>query len=259
MGRHLGQHFLANKEFAARIVEAASLTKDDIVLEIGPGRGILTELILLRVKKLIVVEIDEKLVRHLYVKFPKAKNLEIIHKDFLKLGQLSDKNIKFIANMPYYITSPIIQKLISWPNWKKAVITVQKEVADRISSKHGSREYGVLTISINIKAAADRLFIVPRQNFMPRPKVDSAVVRLTPLTEKIIDPNEEKEFFKLVHACFQQRRKVVANSISHNLSISKQDILKTLQKLDLSPQIRGEEIDLPTYLKLFQELRGYIT
>lgn len=254
MGRRLGQHFLSSSRTAERIIEESHLTKNDIILEIGPGKGILTGHILPKVKELIAVELDEKLVRFLKRQFGNYRNLTLINEDFLKLKGIPGKKVKFVANLPYYITSPILQRIISWPNWDEAIITIQKEVAKRIISSEGSRDYSVLTISVQVKAKAEILFVIPRQDFFPMPKVDSAVVRLKPLEEPLIGAADEAKFFKFIHACFQQRRKTIVNSMSHNLDMAKSVIIEGLRQLDLDPRIRAEDIELNTYIRLYKIL-----
>jgi 16S rRNA (adenine1518-N6/adenine1519-N6)-dimethyltransferase len=203
MGARLGQHFLADEKAAEAIVAAAHPLGR--VLEIGPGRGVLTMKLCAAASEVIAVELDERLAAKLA-----APNLRVIHADMLKLdlSTLGPGPFTIVANLPYAVGTPILQKLLLWPEWETAVLMFQKEVADRVVD-----EAGLLRLSVWLRADAERILEVPKASFRPPPKVDSAVVRLRRLPRPRLDEEGEKKLFKLAKAAFSQRRKMLSNTL----------------------------------------------
>ena len=199
-----GQNFLIDKNIAAKITNIFLAGNYDTAVEIGPGKGILTENIVIQGKKVLAVEIDRQLCCHLEKKFAKYPNIEIVCGDFLKWDPPT-KKILFIANIPYYITSPIIEKILEMENWSIAVLMVQKEVADRMDARLNTREYGNLSIACQSVCKVKKLFDVPPHCFYPKPKVYSSVVQITPLS---IFPafKQKKKLFSLIKAAFSSKK-----------------------------------------------------
>ena len=228
--KELGQHWLRDPEILAEIAEAAELSKDDVVLEIGPGLGTLTSRLLARAQRVVAVEFDGDLVRKLPGQFP-GKNLEVINEDILQfdLNQLP-KGYKVVANVPYYITSKIVEKLMTAENKPSlAVLLVQKEVAERIAAEPG--EMSILAVSSQLFAEAELDIEVPRQFFTPPPKVDSQVVILRTRTEPLVNPEDQKDFFRIVKAGFSAKRKKLRSSLSGGLGVSKDTAEQLLKKV----------------------------
>ncbi len=258
MGKYRGQHFLIDKNIARKIANSADLNLQDYVLEIGPGKGILTEQIFPKVKKVIAIEIDKKLVQELKEKYSKEiqdDKLEIICADFLKfdLNSFRTKKIKFIkivANIPYYITGAVLRKIFDFKFWELAVLLLQREVAERLKAKSGSKNYGLLSILSQVYTRVNVVSYVPRHVFRPIPKVDSAIVCLERLLVPLIDLGNEKNFFYILHAAFSQRRKILLNTLAHGLNCKKQVIKKVLEKLGFSPDVRAEQLSVVEFKRL---------
>ena len=217
------QNFLVDKSVLEKIVVACNLLPDDIVLEIGPGRGVLTEKIIFKVGKLVVVEIDQKLAKSLQEKFINYKNIEIINQDFLDFDLNSvylpnGKKLKIIGNIPYSITTPIIEKIFTYSNWEMAIIMMQKEVAKRILAVPGKKSFSRLTLWTNFYSKTEPLFEVKKICFRPVPEVDSFVVKFYPNYE--YKNFEHKHIlFKIIALIFSQRRKTILNSLSNGLTV----------------------------------------
>ena len=221
--KSLGQHWLKDPEILADIAEAAELTGDDVVLEIGPGLGTLTSRLLARANSVTAVEFDTDLARKLPGQFP-GKKLTVVNQDILQfdLNQLP-KNYKVVANVPYYITSKIVEKLMTAENKPSiAVLLVQKEVAERIAAEAGNMS--VLSVSVQIFAEAELDIEVPRQFFTPPPKVDSQVVVLRTRNNPLITPEDQRDFFRIVKAGFSAKRKKLRSSLSGGLRIDKIEV-----------------------------------
>ena len=247
--KELGQHWLRDPEILAEIAEAAELSKDDVVLEIGPGLGTLTSRLLARAQRVVAVEFDGDLVRKLPGQFP-GKNLEVINEDILQfdLNQLP-KGYKVVANVPYYITSKIVEKLMTAENKPSlAVLLVQKEVAERIAAEPG--EMSILAVSSQLFAEAELDIEVPRQFFTPPPKVDSQVVILRTRTEPLVNPEDQKDFFRIVKAGFSAKRKKLRSSLSGGLGVSKDTAEQLLKKADISPDVRAEDLAIDDWQRL---------
>ena len=253
--KSLGQHWLKDPEILADIAEAAELTGDDVVLEIGPGLGTLTSRLLARANSVIAVEFDADLARKLPGQFP-GKNLEVFNEDILQfdLNQLP-KNYKVVANVPYYITSKIVEKLMTAENKPSiAVLLVQKEVAERIAAEAGSMS--VLSVSVQIFAEAELDIEVPRQFFTPPPKVDSQVVVLRTCNSPLITSEDQRDFFRIVKAGFSAKRKKLRSSLSGGLGINKSVAEELLKNAGISPDARAEDLAIEDWRRLLKEWRA---
>lgn len=253
MPQKLGQNFLNNLEIVNRIIKYANLTEDDLVLEIGPGEGILTETLAKKAKKVISIEIDDTLVPALKEKFKNNKNVEIIQGDILSINLPSllkaneAKNYKLIANIPYYITSKIIRLFLEseFPP-QEIVLMVQEEVAERIVAVPG--KMSKLSVSVQYYGSAEVLFAVGKENFNPSPEVESAVIRISQIAKRGAQSAEQKErerkFFQTVRAGFCARRKTLANNLSNSLHLDKRAVEEKLKKAGISPTARAQELSL---------------
>lgn len=249
----LGQNFLTSDNIPIRIAEVCGADKSTGVIEIGPGMGILTKQLIAISSKVVAIEIDDELIPHLAERFRDADNLKIINKDVLKcdLGRIIEDEFGGLdccvcANLPYYITTPIIMALLEggYP-FKSITVMVQKEVADRLASKPGEDGYGAITASVNYYAQVVKRFKVGAANFSPKPKVDSAVISILPYKVKPIQPRDEKLFFEVLRGAFATRRKTLVNSLStvFGSRLSKDSIGSIVSTLH-SPTVRGEELSV---------------
>ena len=253
--KSLGQHWLKDPEILADIAEAAELTSDDVVLEIGPGLGTLTSRLLARANSVIAVEFDTDLARKLPGQFP-GKKLNVVNQDILQfdLNQLP-KNYKVVANVPYYITSKIVEKLMTVENKPSiAVLLVQKEVAERIAAEAGNMS--ILSVSVQIFAEAELDIEVPRQFFTPPPKVDSQVVILRTRNNPLITPEDQRDFFRIVKAGFSAKRKKLRSSLSGGLGIDKSSVEELLKNAGISPDARAEDLAIEDWKRLLKEWRN---
>lgn len=248
--KSLGQHWLKDRSILQDIATSAELKKNDTVLEIGPGLGTLTSELLRRAGRVVAVEFDGDLARKLPGQFP-GTNLEIIHEDILQfnLDELP-RDYKVVANVPYYITSKIVEKLLtSSQKPSLSVLLVQKEVAERIAACPG--ELSVLGISAQVYAEATLGAEVPREYFTPPPKVDSRVVILRTREKPLIDPMDESRFFQLVKAGFSAKRKKLRSSLAGGLGLPKQQVEEMLQKGGISPDLRAQDVSIEEWKKLY--------
>lgn len=253
--KSLGQHWLKDPEILADIAEAAELTGDDVVLEIGPGLGTLTSRLLARANSVTAVEFDADLARKLPGQFP-GKKLTVVNQDILQfdLNQLP-KNYKVVANVPYYITSKIVEKLMTVENKPSiAVLLVQKEVAERIAAEAGNMS--VLSVSVQIFAEAELDIEVSRQFFTPPPKVDSQVVVLRTRDNPLIASEDQRDFFRIVKAGFSAKRKKLRSSLSGGLGIDKSVAEELLKNAGISPDARAEDLAIEDWKKLLKEWRN---
>ena len=253
--KSLGQHWLKDPEILADIAEAAELTGDDVVLEIGPGLGTLTSRLLARANSVTAVEFDADLARKLPGQFP-GKKLTVVNQDILQfdLNQLP-KNYKVVANVPYYITSKIVEKLMTAENKPSiAVLLVQKEVAERIAAEAGNMS--VLSVGVQIFAEAEIDIEVPRQFFTPPPKVDSQVVILRTRNNPLITPEDQRDFFRIVKAGFSAKRKKLRSSLSGGLGIDKSAVEELLKNAGISPDARAEDLAIEDWKRLLKEWRN---
>lgn len=257
--KRFGQNFLIDQHVMDKIISAAGITRNDTVLEIGPGIGSMTQYLCENARQVIAVEIDKVLIPILNDTLSSYDNLTIINDDILKVDvneivrTMNDKKpIKVVANLPYYITTPIIMGLFeSKVPIENITVMVQKEVAQRMQSGPGSKSYGALSLAVQFYADPYIVANVPPNCFIPRPNVGSAVIRLTKLSKPAVSVNDEKLMFALIRASFNQRRKTLVNAISNSseLSISKEEITVACETLGYSPTIRGEALSLDDFAK----------
>jgi 16S rRNA (adenine1518-N6/adenine1519-N6)-dimethyltransferase len=244
--KYLGQNFLYDPSILHRIIEVANIRPDDIVVEIGPGHGTLTKLLAERAKKVIAIELDSELYAKLK-KESKETNIELIHGDALKYHYEELEPFKVVANIPYYITTPIIFRLIeARKNLKSMTLTIQKEVAQRIVGKPGTKDYGVLSIAVQYYGEPKLKFVIPKGAFRPVPKVDSAVIHIEMLDKPKVIVTDEKLFFRIVKTAFAQRRKTLSNSLK---SVSK-DIKEIMVNAKIDPNRRAETLSIEEFARL---------
>jgi 16S rRNA (adenine1518-N6/adenine1519-N6)-dimethyltransferase len=259
MGSPMGQHFLRDESVLEEIANAAEITKDDLVIEVGGGKGQLTKHLITRAKKVLCVELDEDLVRVL--SFTKYDNLEIISGNILELDLVSlikengfEKAI-VIGNIPYYLTSPLVVKLIeNIKSFSRIVILIQKEVAERLCAKPGTRDYGSLSIFTQFYTDIEIVGLVGRDKFKPPPKVESAIVRLSVRDKTMIAMEDEEAFFLFVRKSFQFRRKKAVKVLAMHLQKEKEDVEKVFVSLALDTNLRAEDISVYDFYKLFKAL-----
>ena len=258
--KKFGQNFLIDSHVLDKIVSAAGITKDDFVLEIGPGIGTMTQYLAASARKVFAVEIDKALIPILEDTLKEFDNVQVINQDILKVDikKLAEehndgKPIKVVANLPYYITTPIIMGLFeSQVPIDSITVMVQKEVADRMKVGPGTKDYGALSLAVQYYAEPYIVANVPPNCFMPRPKVGSAVIRLTRHEKPPVEVADEKLMFRLIRASFNQRRKTLANGLNNSpeLSYSKEEIQQTIEKCGFKAGIRGEALTLEEFAKL---------
>lgn len=266
--KKFGQNFLIDSNVLESIIRGAEITKDDFVLEIGPGIGTMTQYLCEAARQVVAVEIDKMLIPILEDTLSEYDNVEVINQDVLKVDIKSlaeEKNngkpIKVVANLPYYITTPIIMGLFeSGVPIDSITIMVQKEVADRMQTGPGSKDYGALSLAVQYYATAKVILNVSAKCFMPRPNVDSAVIKLTRHKEPTVNVADEKLMFKIIRASFNQRRKTLVNGLKNSpeLSFSKEQIVKAIEKIGKPETIRGEALTLEEFAELanaFTELK----
>ena len=260
--KNLGQNFLIDYDIVDAIINASQISKDDLIIEIGPGLGTLTKFLLEKAGKVIAVELDTKMVKILNDRFTDYKNFEIINADILKLDlneiikinkeEKKFKNAKIVANLPYYITTPIIMNLLENNlDLESITIMIQKEVADRIVATPGSKMSGAITYSVHYYSIPESKKIVPNTSFVPMPQVDSEVINLKIRKEPVVNVKNVELFFKVIKASFMQRRKTLANALQNaNIINTKEEIKKILMKLNLDENIRGEKLSMQNFADL---------
>lgn len=262
--KKFGQNFLIDPHVLDKIVDAAQITKDDFVLEIGPGIGTLTQYLCENARQVLAVEIDDKLIPILKETLQPYDNVEVLHGDILKqdIQQIADtyndgKPIKVVANLPYYITTPIIMELFeSHVPLANVTVMVQKEVADRMKAEPGTKDYGALSLAVQYYAKPYIAAFVPPNCFMPRPNVGSAVIRLDCLARVPVEVHNEKLMFRLIRASFNQRRKTLQNGIANSaeLSFTKEQTARAIEQAGFDVRIRGEKLGLEEFARLADEL-----
>jgi len=258
--KKFGQNFLINTGILEDIIEAAEITKDDFVLEIGPGIGTMTQYLCESAREVVAVEIDKNLIPILKDTLSAYDNVEVLNEDILKVDiktlaeeRNAGKPIKVVANLPYYITTPIIMGLFeSHVPIDSITIMVQKEVADRMQEGPGSKEYGALSLAVQYYAHPEIVVNVPPSCFMPQPKVGSAVIRLTRHPQPPVDVENEKLMFRIIRASFNQRRKTLANGLNNfpDLNLSKEVIQQCIEELGVPVTVRGEALSLEQFAQL---------
>ena len=258
--KKFGQNFLIDEHVLDKIIRAAEITKDDYVLEIGPGIGTMTQYLACAAREVTAVEIDRALIPILEDTLKEYDNVSIINEDILKVdiaALAKEKNggrpIKVVANLPYYITTPIIMGLFeSYVPLESITVMVQKEVADRMQVGPGTKDYGALSLAVQYYAEPYIVANVPPNCFMPRPAVGSAVIRLTRHQKPLVEVMDEKLMFRLIRASFNQRRKTLANGLKNSgeLNLSKEVITAAIEKLGKGSSVRGEALDLEEFARL---------
>ena len=245
--RPLGQVFLHDPSILRRIVQTAQLSEEDLVVEIGPGLGKLTKMLAEKVGKVIAIEFDEKLFERLKSGLAEYSNVKLIHADALKYPYKDLPEFKVVSNIPYYITTPIIFRLLEVrKNLISMTLTVQKEVAERIAATPGGKDYGLLSVKVQYYAEPKLKFVIPKGAFRPVPKVDSAVVHLNILKRPSVEVKDEKLFFRVVSTAFSQRRKMLSNS----LKSIKDDIGERLEEAGIDPKRRAETLSIEEFARL---------
>ncbi len=254
--KKFGQNFLIDDSVLSRTVEAAGVTKEDTVLEIGPGIGTMTQYIAESAGKVIAVEIDRMLIPILADTLSDYDNVKVINEDILKVDiekivqeENGGKPIKVVANLPYYITTPILMRLLeSELPIESITVMVQKEVADRMAEKPGSKDYGALSLAIQYYTEPSMVQIVSPSCFIPQPGVDSAVIHLKCHKNPPVETKDSKFLFSVIRAAFSQRRKTLANGVTNgNLGLSREQVVAALEKLSINPSIRGEKLSLQEF------------
>ncbi len=259
--KNLGQNFLINDEVVEKIIDSAEVNEEDLVIEIGPGLGNLTEYLLERAGKVIAIELDNRMIEILQDRFSLYNNFELLNQDVLKvdLDELIKnnksekiKNAKIVANLPYYITTPIIMKLLEEKlDIESITVMIQKEVADRLIAKPGSKLSGAITYCVYYYATAESVTIVENNSFIPEPAVDSEVIRLLIRNEHPVELEDESEFFKLIKVSFMQRRKTLINSIVNGGIVSnKEEAKRIFDELELDYNVRGETLTIEQFARM---------
>jgi 16S rRNA (adenine1518-N6/adenine1519-N6)-dimethyltransferase len=252
--KRFGQHFLNDRAALSDIADATQLGGSDTVIEIGPGRGALTDELLSRAGRVIAVEIDHQLAENLREKYAGESRITIVERDVLdvRIANLADGPFVVVGNVPYYITTPILFHALQPPLPVRCVFLVQREVAERIVSPPGSREYGALSVNVQAIARAEIVRIVLPGSFSPAPKVDSAVVRITPLTDPVVSPTEIDELRKFVLAVFGMRRKQIANVLRTVRGIPVEAAREILDSVGIDPSARPETLSPSQFVELLR-------
>ena len=258
--KKFGQNFLIDTRILEEIIDAAQITKDDFVLEIGPGIGTMTQYLCKAAREVVAVEIDTNLIPILQDTLKEYDNVEVLNQDILKVDinklaheKNEDRPIKVVANLPYYITTPIIMGLFeNHVPIKSITVMVQKEVADRMQVGPGTKDYGALSLAVQYYAKPYIVANVPPNCFMPRPKVGSAVIRLERYEEPPVKVKDEKLMFRIIRASFNQRRKTLANGLKNSaeLDYTKEEVEAAIEALGRGASIRGEALTLEEFAKL---------
>ncbi len=260
--KNLGQNFLVDENIVNQIVEKSQIDNEDLVIEIGPGLGTLTQKLLEKAGKVISVELDTNMIKILQERFKLYPNFELIHSDILKLNlkeiiykEKDNKKIKkakIVANLPYYITTPIIMKLLEEKlDLETITVMVQKEVADRLTVIPGNKNIGAITYSVYYYSEAESIIDVNKDSFIPKPEVDSKVIQFKIRKLPAVETNNEKEMFKIIKNTFTQKRKTLINAlVNTNIVENKQIGLNILNKLNIKDNIRAEELTLEDFAKI---------
>lgn len=258
--KNLGQNFLIDESVIIDACDSANINKEDLVIEIGPGLGTLTKYILERAGKVICVELDDRMIDILKERFFLYENFEIINEDILKVdlhklikeeknGNI--KNVKIVANLPYYITTPIIMKLLEERlDLQSITVMVQKEVAERLIAVPGEKFTGAITYSVYYYADSENVRIVDKSSFIPEPSVESEVINLKIRENPSVNVNNEELFFKLIKIAFMQRRKTLVNSLSNSGFIEKNKIIEILKQLNINENIRAEKLSIQDFANI---------
>ena len=259
--KSLGQNFLINQNVIDEIVESAEIDENDLVIEIGPGLGTLTKHLLEKAGKVICIELDERMVKILNDRFSLYDNFEIINEDVLKVDlnkiiEKENKRCKIVANLPYYITTPIIMKLLeSKLKIESITVMIQKEVAERLIAKPGEKLAGAITYTVYYYCESEKILEVPNSSFIPEPEVTSEVIKMNLRKEPAVQIKDNQKLFAIIKAAFMQRRKTLLNSLTNGqIFSSKPKALEVFEKLDINQNARAEELTL----EKFAEITDYI-
>ena len=264
--KNLGQNFLINEEVVTNIVDCSNIDKQDLVIEIGPGLGTLTKYLLEKAGKVICIELDTKMLQILKDRFSLYNNFELINNDVLKVdlkniiekekaeGRI--KNVKIVANLPYYITTPIIMKLLEEElELESITVMIQKEVADRLIAIPGEKNTGAITYAVYYYATSEAIMEVPNSSFIPEPAVTSKVIKLNIRKEPIVTPKNKEKMFKVIKCAFMQKRKTLLNSLTNNkIFENKNQGIELLKSLQINENIRPEELTLEQFEKISDNL-----
>ena len=268
--KSLGQNFLINSEVVENIVQSSDITKDDMVIEIGPGLGVLTKYLLEKAKKVVCIELDTKMVKILQDRFSEYDNIEIINTDVLKinLNEIIEKNkgeirkVKVVANLPYYITTPIIMKLIEDRlDIESITVMIQKEVADRLIEIPGGKNTGAITYTVYYYCTSKKIMEVPNTSFIPEPEVTSEIIKMDMRDKPVVDVENPQIMFRIIKSAFMQRRKTLLNALTNaNVFINKEQGINTLKELNLKENVRAEELTIQDFSNItkivFGKLKG---
>ena len=264
--KSLGQNFLINEEVVKNIVECSKIEKEDLVIEIGPGLGTLTKYLLEKAGKVICIELDTKMLQILEDRFSLYDNFELINNDVLKVDlkniiekektQGKIKQVKIVANLPYYITTPIIMKLLEEDlELESITVMIQKEVADRLIAIPGEKNTGAITYSVYYYASSEAIMEVPNSSFIPEPEVTSKVIKLNIRKEPAVTPKDKEKMFKIIKYAFTQKRKTLLNSLTNNkIFENKQQGIEILNSLQINENCRPEELTLEQFKKISDNL-----
>ncbi|MBQ6820230.1 MAG: 16S rRNA (adenine(1518)-N(6)/adenine(1519)-N(6))-dimethyltransferase RsmA [Clostridium sp.] len=260
--KSLGQNFLVDDSVPRDIVLGAEVNEEDLVIEIGPGVGTLTAQLLNKAKRVVAIELDNDLIPILTAEMGDNPNFTLIHNDALKvdLNEVigEEKSVKLVANLPYYVTTPIIVKLLKENyNFKSLTIMIQKEVAERMDAKPGNKDYGSLSLLVQYYCNTRIVRKVPPQCFMPRPKVDSIVIRLDRLEKPKVKVENEKLFFEIIRSAFNMRRKTLWNGVK-NIGLSKENLEAAFNEANVDPKRRGETLTIEEFALLSDKINSYL-
>ena len=264
--KDLGQNFLINNEVVENIVNSSEISQDDMVIEIGPGLGTLTKYLLEKAGKVLGIELDKKMIEILEDRFEEYSNFEIINDDVLKVDlnkiikenkeNEKIKNVKIVANLPYYITTPIIMKLLEEKlDIESITVMIQKEVADRLIEVPSGKNTGAITYTIYYYCDSEKIMEVPNSSFIPEPEVTSEVIKMKIRKEPVVKVENPKVMFMIIKSAFMQRRKTLLNALTNTqVFISKQEGIKILNKLGLNENVRAENLTIENYAELAKEI-----
>lgn len=259
--KSLGQNFLIDDSVLNDIVKGADVNSEDLVIEIGPGVGTLTAQLLNKAKRVVSIELDSDLIPILQQELGEHPNFSLIHKDALKVDFNEvigdEKSVKLVANLPYYVTTPIIVNLLKEGyNFKSLTIMIQKEVAERIDAEPNCKEYGSLSLLVQYYCNTEIIRKVAPSSFMPRPKVESIVIRLDRLEEPKVKVMDEKLMFEIIRSSFNMRRKTLWNGVK-NIGLDKEDLKKAFEEAEIDPKRRGETLSLEEFARLSDKIYEY--
>ena len=264
--KSLGQNFLINSEVVESIVNSSEISEDDMVIEIGPGLGTLTKYLLEKAGKVLCIELDTRMIKILEDRFNVYENFEVINQDVLKVnlneiikenkkdGKI--KNVKVVANLPYYITTPIIMKLLEDKlDIKSITVMIQKEVADRLIEVPGGKDTGAITYSVYYYCESEKILVVPNSSFIPEPEVTSEVIKMTLREEPVVKIENSKVMFMIIKSAFMQRRKTLLNALTNTkVFLNKEEGVQILKQLNLEENIRAEKLTIEDFSNIAKSI-----